>query len=463
MRCWTCETKYEVTLGDQYVCESCDHIADRIHSLERTEWNTISSIDHLIQVQEKGFASLAGEMQGISSAIEWGFEELGWRLQQQTDVLKEIAKLLKTPTETKANEWREMGEELRRRGVYEKAIEFLSKSLKANPIDFRTYIGLGETCLRMRKFDYAKKYFEESLPHAPTDFYKSYTLRLIGRIHYCREDYDLAVRMLSEAVSLTPNYVEACYDLAQYHAVKENVENAVSLLREVVRKNDFYFYLIEKERNFDPIRKDVLGLQKELKKDAYEDAQNGIERTQDALENTDRFWEQFIALKKDRKIRLNFERAVNSAASDDYRSILWAKSMAKYVLDITLAAKNKIPFAEKIQEETNQACQKEMRQLDNHVILHALTLSGFIVGILCALGTRNLWFLTLLPVAWFLEFIIEMAEEGQVWGFWFGPFFGVVRLFRCLISKQKMQEKYSNILKERMSSVIQEIYDFWKD
>ncbi|MDY6865975.1 MAG: tetratricopeptide repeat protein [Halobacteriota archaeon] len=77
---------------------------------------------------------------------------------------------MKTPSETKANEWRQMREELRIRGVYDEAVKFFSKSIETNPLDYRTYVGLGGTYLRMKMFSEAKKYFEKSLPYAPDNF-----------------------------------------------------------------------------------------------------------------------------------------------------------------------------------------------------------------------------------------------------------------------------------------------------
>ena len=111
-----------------------------------------------------------------------------------------------------------MAEELRRRGVLGKSEEFFLKSLEANPLDYRTYISLAEAYLKMDRFDEAKAYLEESLPHAPrlSRFrqereierrrmrksvglplheseapsifdYKSYSYRLIGHMYACRE------------------------------------------------------------------------------------------------------------------------------------------------------------------------------------------------------------------------------------------------------------------------------------
>lgn len=350
VRCWTCSTKHEMTTGDEYVCKSCEKISDQIRSLEKTERNKISKIDDLIYVQRKGFDSLAGGMYEIASAIEWGFDELSWELQQQTGVLQEITAILTTPSETRANEWRQMGEELRRRGVYEEAVKFFSKSIEANPLDYRTYVGVGETYLRMKMFSDAKKYFEKSLPHAPDNFYKSYSLRLIGRIYYCREDYGNAIKSLKEAVEHSPNYTEAWYDLAQYYGIVGEAKKALPILRSVIEKNSLYFYLSEKERNFDPIRREVVQLHGEMKKVAYEEAQSVITKAKKALEGAEKRLGQFQVRKEDSKIKSNLNLAMDRAASGNYESILEAKPIARNMFDTAVVSEGKAPQVEEIRK-----------------------------------------------------------------------------------------------------------------
>jgi tetratricopeptide (TPR) repeat protein len=338
-----------MTTGDEYVCESCEKISDQIRSLEKTERNKISKIDDLIYVQRKGFDSLAGGMYEIASAIEWGFDELSWELQQQTGVLQEITAILKTPSETKANEWRQMGEELRRRGVYDEAVKFFSKSIETNPLDYRTYAGLGETHLRMKMFSEAKKYFEKSLPHAPDIFYKSYSLRLIGRIYYCREDYGNAIKSLKEAVEFSPSYMEAWYDLAQYYGIVGEAKKALPILRSVIEKNSFYFYLSEKKRNFDPVRSEVVQLHEEMKKEAHKEAQSVITKAKKALDGAEKRLGKFQVGKDDSKTKLTLKLAMDSAASGDYESILKAKPRAERVFDSAVVSEGKTPQAEEIE------------------------------------------------------------------------------------------------------------------
>ena len=374
VRCWTCSTKHEMTTGDEYVCESCEKISDQIHSLEKTERDKISKIDDLIYVQRKGFDSLAGGMYEIASAIEWGFDELSWELQQQTGVLREITAILKTPSETKANEWRQMGEELRRRGVYDEAVKFFSKSVETNPLDYRTYVGLGETYLRKRMFSDAKKYFEKSLPHAPSNFYKSYSLRLIGRIFYCREDYGNAIKSLTEAVEFSVNYMEAWYDLAQYCGIVGDAKTALIILRSVIEKNSFYFYLSEKERNFEPIRREVVQLHEEMKKEAYKEAQTVITKAKKALKRAEKRLGKFQVGKEDSKTKSTLKLAMDRAASGNYGSILEAKPIAEKVFDSAVVSEGKAPEV----EEILKLMHERLKFLNILTVLHISFLFCFI-------------------------------------------------------------------------------------
>ncbi len=397
-RCWTCETKWEQTAGDLYICESCEDISDQVRSLEKTERGKISKIDELVYIQRKGFESIAGGMHELASAIEWGFGELSWELQQQTGVLREITAILKTPSETKANEWRQMGEELRRRGVYYEAVKFFSKSIGTNPLDYRTYVGLGETHLRMKMFSDAKKYFEKSLPHAPNNFYKSYSLRLIGRIYYYREDYGNSIKSLKRSVELSPSYVEARYDLAQYYAVRGDARNSLPLLRSVIEKNRFYFYLSEKERNFNPIREEVSKLQEEMKKKAYTDAVSVISSAKKTLKGAEKRFDQLHVRKENSKMWTHLKLATEKVSSGNYKSILEAKPIASNVIDTAVASKDRVPQVEKLQK----LMENRFGNLTFSTILHLLFLLCFI--------------LAFLESGWF--YLLGAVSEGLAWCLW---------------------------------------------
>jgi len=139
-KCWTCGTHVS---GYHYTCSSCQSLTE-LQSLQKkvaSHGRDISKhLDYIAQIQQEGFAALSDTLSTglseIASAIEWGFGEISWQLQQQTDVLRSIDHTLKTPSETKANEWRLHAEELRRRGVLEESEEFFLKALNEYRLDY---------------------------------------------------------------------------------------------------------------------------------------------------------------------------------------------------------------------------------------------------------------------------------------------------------------------------------------
>ena len=278
-KCWTCGTTVS---GNTYVCSSCE---DVVRELKNIDVSISVGIEGLARIQEAGFNQLSGQLSEIATILEWGFGELSWQLQKQTDILRSIDNTLKTPSETKANEWRKMGEELRRRGVLNDSEEFFLKALESNRLDYRIYIGLAHTYLQGNQFDKAKAILEKSLPHAPKQEidYKSYSYRLIGHIYACKEDYNQAVSTLRSSIELSPNYEDGHYDYAQYSAQKKETENCLPSLQKAILVKPIYWYLAKKERNFDPIRTKVEKILSKLYSEASINAKDAIDKSESLL------------------------------------------------------------------------------------------------------------------------------------------------------------------------------------
>ncbi len=166
-KCWTCGNPI---LTASYSCSSCEALTE-LKDLKVEVKYISTNISELNDTLHVGFCTLSEAisegLSEIASAVEWGFTEVIWQLQQQSEVLQSIDHTLKTPSETQANEWRLMAEELRHRDVLDEAEAYYLKAYETNPLDYRIYIGLAETYLRMSKFDKAKVFLERSLPHAP--------------------------------------------------------------------------------------------------------------------------------------------------------------------------------------------------------------------------------------------------------------------------------------------------------
>ena len=144
-RCWSCGT--EIPGGWRYgaECPACRQAEDVRKIRKRLESSGVWSLSSAVAILELGFGELSGQLSEIASAIEWGLEELNWRADQITGVLESIDQTLKTPSMTQANEWRQIAEQLRQRGVLDESERLFMKSLDTNPLDYRTYIGLGKT------------------------------------------------------------------------------------------------------------------------------------------------------------------------------------------------------------------------------------------------------------------------------------------------------------------------------
>ena len=292
-KCWTCGS--HVT-GHHYTCPSCENLKE-IKTLQKKvdsyNGSLEEQINNLSQVQLEGVAalkdSLSTGLSEIASAIEWGFGEISWELQQQTDILRSIDHTLKTPSETKANEWRLHAEELRRRGVLEESEEFFVKALSEYRLDYRIYVGLAETYLQMGRFDDARTYLEKSLPHAPREKidYKSYSYRLIGHIYACDEDNNKAVQALQCSIELSPGYADAHYDYARYCALSGDTHQSLTSLKVAILDKPLYWYLARYEESFQPIIVEVSNLLDNMRGEAAREVNGYVEELEHDLRNAE--------------------------------------------------------------------------------------------------------------------------------------------------------------------------------
>ena len=262
-RCWTCGSVLAKGVYS-FTCPFCSAVIE-----QRKIRELLEPSGSLYEAVKTGLSQLASEIELISSIFEWGFIEIAWMLDQMTEILRSIDKTLKTPSQTQANEWRQIAEELRRRGLLEESETFFLKSLEANPLDYRTYIGLGKTYLQMGMGEKAREYWQKSLPHAPKGKidYKSYSYRLIGRLDFCENNPQQAAMTLKKAIDLSPHYYLAHYDYAQYCALIGDKEECLKSLRIAIIEEPLPFELVENERNFLPLKDEVNDLLEDIKSD----------------------------------------------------------------------------------------------------------------------------------------------------------------------------------------------------
>ena len=258
-RCWTCGAEQ----GLFFKCSACTQTKKIVETLEVSNISSVKNFDKFSTTELSGSISeMSDAVLNLASVIEWSFDELNWKIEQATEILRSIDKTLKMPSQVQANEWRGIAEELRRREILEESKTFFLKSLKTNPLDYRTYIGLGKTYLQLECFDEAKDMWEKSLPHAPKTSegniinYKSYSYRLIGRMLFCQENYQEAVSVLKKAIELSPKYYLGYYDHAQYCALIKDKENCFSSLSTAL-SGPISFELVRNEINFNVFKEEI--------------------------------------------------------------------------------------------------------------------------------------------------------------------------------------------------------------
>jgi tetratricopeptide (TPR) repeat protein len=334
-RCWTCGSYLSGGITYLTSCPLCAQVRET----QLLRKDGINSLNKLSEAQQQGFQSLKNSIDNIAGIVEWGFEEVSWQIQQQTEVLRSIDHTLKTPTQTQANEWRIMADELRRRRVFDKAEQLYIKAVNSNPLDYRTYIGIAYNYLDIGQPSKARLYLEDSIPHAPKgsydtnyelgnddsedDFseppksreeiekrliklgkkfrsskgvfendkiakldldYKSFSYRLIGRTYFCEEDYVKAAEALNKSIKLSPTYYAGHYDYAQYNSLLQAHIECINSLRIAVTNQHSFYSLAQKEVNFEPVRPYVQGLLQELWEEPFSKANSVIKQAQHSLD-----------------------------------------------------------------------------------------------------------------------------------------------------------------------------------
>lgn len=235
--CWTCGSRLDRFGYDCPSCRDLEHLQRLRSDLDSYAGSIAERLQRMGELQDAGFAQLAERMQtshdALASALEWGFSETSWRLELQTDTLRDIHDTLRRPRRTKARELRDMGEELGRRGELAQASSSLENALKLNPLDFWAYLALAEIYLKRSMPREARNVLESSLPHAPSSRlqWASHVHRLIARIQASEGHSALALTSLSLALEFEPQYAPAHYDRAEYLARVGRPDESLAALK----------------------------------------------------------------------------------------------------------------------------------------------------------------------------------------------------------------------------------------
>ncbi|OHA09324.1 MAG: hypothetical protein A3A44_03410 [Candidatus Sungbacteria bacterium RIFCSPLOWO2_01_FULL_60_25] len=229
LHCWTC---WNPTTDNRYTCHDCE-------SLEELRGIGDAVNDAAVRV---------------GTAVAAGLGEVAWEIAQQREEIRAIDQTLKTPAQTKADEYREIGEESRRRGALSDAESFFGRALDASPLDGRIYIGLAFTHIKEGRFADAGPVLERAKFHVAKSGLESFRLRLLARLAACRGDFVAARKIIATARHRSDgSNGDLSYDEAQYAAQMGEVPRAVELLRQAIGDNPGYAECARTQGCFRPI------------------------------------------------------------------------------------------------------------------------------------------------------------------------------------------------------------------
>jgi tetratricopeptide (TPR) repeat protein len=304
--CWTCSTSSDISC---FTCPNCAHLrleqrqlqaehiavgVSALHTLVsyahlQAGWTQVQVSKEQVQVSKQelqvnkqqllalgdiltSLDVLGKETRQLSSILQWGLSEIAWRLEQNQNALKSIDQTLRTPAQTQANEWREMGESLLERGVVGEAERFYRKSLDQNPLDYRTYVGIANVLIRQNQYGEADSVLEAALPHAPpaTDAriadYRSLALRMRGHIKVCEGKTEAAIPFFEKATLLSPRYDDAWYELAVCEAQCQHWDKTADALRAAIENNPVCWELARLDRRFRDYKPQMIDLLRQTRR-----------------------------------------------------------------------------------------------------------------------------------------------------------------------------------------------------
>ncbi len=225
--------------------------------------------DDVIQDIEYDIKSIGQGMRGLKAAFEWGISDVVWLIEKDREDLKQIITAISGVSDKQINMLRDKAEDAYASGKMDNALVYLTELERHTVKDFSVCISLGMIYL-FHKLDKEKAlvYFEKAVKDARgslASYYTSYSLLYKALI---KRDFGLieeAEECTNEAIKLSPDFTEAMYQNAQYNALLNRPEKAVSLLNKVIEKDVIYCLKIDSEQDFNGIKPEIIKLYEEIR------------------------------------------------------------------------------------------------------------------------------------------------------------------------------------------------------
>ncbi len=123
------------------------------------------------------------------------------------------------------------------------AAEHFAKAIEADPTKHQSYTNLGNAYFQMESWHRARQQYEKALDIIPdstvanTSFQRSYLLYLVARTHHFTGQFNKEIKVLNQALTLDPAYLDALLQLAQAYMEIDNYRAAETDLRLALNKS----------------------------------------------------------------------------------------------------------------------------------------------------------------------------------------------------------------------------------
>jgi tetratricopeptide (TPR) repeat protein len=344
--------------------------ADRIIDAQR------EAADRIVVSQERGVDRVASEVSRVydgivelGAAFEWGFSELIWRAEQQTEALKKILDVLQAPLDTQGKELRKRAENAYANRWFDDALEDFLESERKNRYDFAVHISLGHIYFFEKKnpekaLEYYDKAVKYATPKSPQ--HASYGLLHKGLIHYLRADFQEAYEAVLRATNLSPNFAEAHFQCAHYCANLGRYDEAIEHLKEATLGDRNYALKVWTEKDFDAMKEKLKSFFEQWRKAARAQAEEAIEKVKGFLSDAESYGaghtSSYIEAKKD----LSQAEALVKSASlfDCWDAILKVNAACEWTIKVP-SEYEKVPpkyLSEEVEEKRSKVEKIEGRR-----------------------------------------------------------------------------------------------------
>jgi tetratricopeptide (TPR) repeat protein len=258
MKCWSCGKTLDGLpnglggLREVGICTSCTGL------MKLKEIGT-----SMEGSQSQSFFDAQVLFEKISERMAVSFENIHLNLRGILSVLEDIYKILRTPDQTKANEWCEIAEGLMDRGHLDESERFFRKSIDIYPLNCNAYVKLGIVYFRQKDFRRAIECWNSrNTRDIPWEYYKQ-LYRLIGMSYFYLGNYKEAESNLRFYIDEPSNYLVNYY-YAQCCARIGDKNSCLVSLEKAVLQGPIPLGLIKGEENFNAFRGEIESLLKEI-------------------------------------------------------------------------------------------------------------------------------------------------------------------------------------------------------